>query len=254
MGGGTKGAVNHATISVVAEDTEERNFTCAPPIPAEEQEVVLLPIRAYEESAPITVETTSVAPSPSPGLPNAAAGREGRRGKQAGGANTGKMGGASAVTALPNANILHSPSANVVGNASFASAGNNSSFSLTANAMPTGSGATPGTIGGGVLGGNTGVTGGGNGLPPWEEEDTLQARGPLLEIAERLTDLCREKRDEQRKSRKEFKRRLYQYYALHPSLLNSEEGGGGGASSGYPSLIGNRDDDSVYVKRNKAPV
>lgn len=249
---GNKGVGSTPAISIVPEDTEERNFCCAPPIPPEEQKTVLLPIRAYEEVPPSTIDNTSATLTPthisaSPGM---SGGREGRRGRPSPGTSAGKLGLNSSTSTSNMGTTSAGPSAmGAVGNTSFPNSGNNSSTSTMSNAAMGGS-----TMFQLSSGGSSGGFGMGNAQSIWEEEDTLQARGPLIEISERLTDMCREKRDEQRKSRKELKRRLYQYYAAHPSLLNSEEGGGGGASNVYPSLIGNRDDDSVTLKRNKAPI
>eukprot|EP00796_Vickermania_ingenoplastis_P013321 gene13321-9157_t len=78
------------------------------------------------------------------------------------------------------------------------------------------------------------------GTPQWDEDDAQIARGPLVQLTERLTDVCREQREEQKKGRKEVKRRIYHYWSARPS--QTEEGAAPGV---YPSLIGNRDDDSV---------
>lgn len=82
--------------------------------------------------------------------------------------------------------------------------------------------------------------------PQWEEDESHTARGPLIQITERLTDLCREKREDQKRNRKELKKKIYQFWTNHPSV--AEEGAPTGV---YPSLIGNRDDDTVVVKRGK---
>lgn len=212
--------------TIVAEDTEENLFRHAPPFPPEAQRVCLLPIRAYEMEMPtaLPAESGAITANQSFSFP---------------------PGSSQAGASLVNANASHT-----------AAKRSRVGTSKGSQNLPSPPGTSSGQWGGASSIGASmtqpsASTGGGasfaTALPLADEEDTQVARGPLLQLTEHLTELCRSKREEQKRYRKEVKKLLYQYWSQRPST--TEEGAAGSGGAVYPSLIGNRDDDS---KRGKA--